>query len=413
MPEQQAADRQTLDALRLVLWPLSGLVWLSAGLAAFFARDVLIILFLAVLCAIFLTRLTRVCSAASGLSYHWALATVVGGLVVATATVALFLGNRVQGELIRSMEQVEQSRQALQESLRESPGFQMLLEELPIVRERFQAVVQPSNHERSTDATDGAASTGSEAQTLDGSPISAESTSAESSGSEQRVSQAVGAVRSVASGFLKAVGAAISTTFGLLLNSLIIIVVGLFLAVRPEESRDGVVQLFPLRYRERAEGVLDQMGDALWRWLIGRSLSMLVTGVGVGAALAGLGVPLAVSLGVLTGLLTFIPNIGAAIALGLAMFMALPMGLNVMLAVVGVYVAFQFMESYAVTPLIQQYQVSLPPALLLSAQALCGVWLGFLGAMVASPIVVVGLVCNREIYQPFLQGEAPLSNDGS
>ena len=126
---------------------------------------------------------------------------------------------------------------------------------------------------------------------------------------------------------------------------------------------------------------------------------MLATGLGVGLSLTFLGVPMAMTLGIVTGGLTFIPNIGAAIALGLAMFMALPLGLQTVGWVILIYMAFQLVESYALTPLIQQYQVSLPPALLISAQAVLGVLLGFLGAMVASPLVVIGLVLNREVYR--------------
>lgn len=151
--------------------------------------------------------------------------------------------------------------------------------------------------------------------------------------------------------------------------------------------------------------MMDCMAETLWRWLVGRFASMVLTGLGIGIALWFLGVPLPLTLGVLTGLLTFIPNIGAAIALGLAMFVALPTGIATVGWVVVVFFAFQLVESYVLTPMIQQYQVSLPPALLISTQALMGGILGFLGALIASPMLVLILVLNREVYQRTLNAE--------
>ena len=144
---------------------------------------------------------------------------------------------------------------------------------------------------------------------------------------------------------------------------------------------------------------MHQLGDQLWRWLIGRLASMAITGVGVGVALWLLDVPLAVTLGVMTGLLTFIPNIGAAIALIASAFVALPSGLSTVVWVVAIYLAFQMLESYVVTPLIQEHQVSVPPAILISFQALLGVLLGFAGALIASPVLVTAMVLKQEVLR--------------
>ena len=108
------------------------------------------------------------------------------------------------------------------------------------------------------------------------------------------------------------IGQVFTTTFGLVVNSMLIFFVGLLLALSPATYRDGVVKLVPPSKRERATQVMNEIGDTLWRWLLERFGSMLVTGMGAAALLWMIGVPMAGSLGIVTGLLTFIPNIGAA-----------------------------------------------------------------------------------------------------
>ncbi|ODN71997.1 AI-2E family transporter [Methylobrevis pamukkalensis] len=58
----------------------------------------------------------------------------------------------------------------------------------------------------------------------------------------------------------------------------------------------------------------------------------------------------------------------------------------------------QTLESYAITPLIQQERVSLPPALIISIQLLMGVLFGILGLALATPMAALGLTLVRETY---------------
>jgi predicted PurR-regulated permease PerM len=66
--------------------------------------------------------------------------------------------------------------------------------------------------------------------------------------------------------------------------------------------------------------------------------------------------------------------------------------------VVGVYILVQAVESYVITPLIQQEKVSLPPALVIAAQLLLGVVFGLLGLILAMPLTAVVLTLVNETY---------------
>jgi predicted PurR-regulated permease PerM len=78
------------------------------------------------------------------------------------------------------------------------------------------------------------------------------------------------------------------------------------------------------------------------------------------------------------------------------------------LLVVAVFIVVQTIESYAITPLIQQEQVSLPPVLVISMQLLMGALFGILGLALATPLAALGLTMVRETYvERHLEQETP------
>jgi predicted PurR-regulated permease PerM len=81
-----------------------------------------------------------------------------------------------------------------------------------------------------------------------------------------------------------------------------------------------------------------------------------------------------------------------------AALLSLSQGVATLLWVLGLYVVIQGLESYVVTPLIQRQAVALPPALIITAQVLLGVAIGWLGLLLATPITAVVMVLVRELY---------------
>lgn len=62
------------------------------------------------------------------------------------------------------------------------------------------------------------------------------------------------------------------------------------------------------------------------------------------------------------------------------------------------YLSIQIIESYLITPMIQQRTVSLPPALTLVAQVALGLLLGAAGLVLATPLLVVVIVLVTKLY---------------
>lgn len=197
-----------------------------------------------------------------------------------------------------------------------------------------------------------------------------------------------------------------SGVLNILTNLVIIVFAGAYLALQPEIYREGMLRLLPQQRRARGREVLHALGISLKWWLIGRLFSMVVLGVGTWLGLVIIGVPLAVPLGILSGLFNFIPIIGPVLALLPSAIVALTQSPMVLLYVVLLYYAIQIIESYILTPAVQQRAVFLPPVLALFIQLLMGVVAGLLGVALAFPVAVVVLVLVKMLYVEDVLGES-------
>ena len=197
---------------------------------------------------------------------------------------------------------------------------------------------------------------------------------------------------------MAAVGGIFSTAAGAATGLAVILFVGLYMAVDPSLYTDGLLTLVPPDRRSRAREVFQAVGDTIWWWILGRLASMAIIGVVIALGLWILGIPVPFALGLLAALLTFIPNFGPLIALIPPTLLALRVGPFMALGVVAFYLLVQIVESYVITPLIQQRGVALPPVITISSQIILGVFTGILGLALATPLAAVGMVLVRELY---------------
>ncbi len=212
----------------------------------------------------------------------------------------------------------------------------------------------------------------------------------------------------MANGGEGAAASAVATTFGALGNFVIMLFIGLYVALDPYTYRKGLVCLLAPSARRDGQDVLHKAAETLRNWLVAQLIAMTVVGTLTGLGLWLIGVPLAPILGLIAALLAFIPNIGPIIAAVPAILLGLSDGPTTALLVVAVYTGVQALESYAITPLIQQERVSLPPALIISMQLLLGVLFGLIGLALATPLAALGLTLVRETYvRRYLDEESP------
>jgi len=184
---------------------------------------------------------------------------------------------------------------------------------------------------------------------------------------------------------------------GGLLQLLFVVAVSVMVAVQPTAYRDVAVLLIPSFYRRRFRQVLDACGTALSDWMVGVLISSCCVALLSGIGLMLLGVKLVVANALLAGLLNVIPNVGPTLSTVFPMSVALLDAPWKAVAVLGLYLVIQHLESYLITPSVMQHQLSLLPGLTLTAQFLFTVLFGPLGLLLALPMAVCLQVIVREV----------------
>jgi predicted PurR-regulated permease PerM len=202
------------------------------------------------------------------------------------------------------------------------------------------------------------------------------------------------------------VTSAFSRTLGVVANVFVILFIGIYGAAAPGSYVSGIVHLTPKRHRDRAHEVLDALAHALRWWLVGRLTMMSVVGVLTTLGLWIAGVPTPLALGLLAAVLSFVPYVGPILSFVPAVLVALMVSLTKVAYVVVVFGIVQTLESYVITPLVQQRAVSLPPVILITAQIAMGVLAGATGVLLAAPLAIVVIVLLQMLYVEDVLGDS-------
>jgi predicted PurR-regulated permease PerM len=203
----------------------------------------------------------------------------------------------------------------------------------------------------------------------------------------------------------------LSSTLEVLAGLLLITFIAIYVGAEPEVYHGGLLALVPHASRARAVEVLEAVGTALRKWLLTQFIAMLSIGVIWWIALAVIGVKAALSLAVIAGLLEFVPTIGPILSAVPAIAMGFLDSPQKALLVFFVYTAIQMIEGHLLIPILMKEGVDIPPVLTLLAQAVLAFVFGFLGLVVAVPLLAALLVGIRMLYVEGVVGEAKNSGD--
>ena len=197
----------------------------------------------------------------------------------------------------------------------------------------------------------------------------------------------------------------LTSTFAAVTGLLLVLVLTIYVASDPDTYHRGLMHLFPHSARTRAGEVLSVMAATLRRWLRTQLVAMIAIGVVTTIALFILGIPAAIPLGILAGLLEFIPTIGPVLSAVPAILMGFVISPEKALAVALVYVAIQMVENHLLIPMLMKEGMDLPPALTILSQALMGMIFGFIGLLVAVPILAATMVGVKMLYVEGVVGD--------
>jgi predicted PurR-regulated permease PerM len=213
----------------------------------------------------------------------------------------------------------------------------------------------------------------------------------------ERISQQLGGVTRYLFPFL-------SSTIAVVGGLFLIIVLSIYVGADPSLYRVGVMALFPPEARPRVGIVMSRVATVLRKWLVTQMIAMLVIGVVTTIALFILRVKAAVALGVIAGILEFVPTIGPILSAvpGVAMgFLDSP---EKALYVAVAYLIIQQVEGHLLIPMLMKEGMDLPPALTIVTQAVMALLFGFIGLMVAVPLLAAVIVPIKVVY---MQGMVP------
>lgn len=178
----------------------------------------------------------------------------------------------------------------------------------------------------------------------------------------------------------------------------VLVFLAIYGALHPDTYRNGLLRLLSPDLRPPAHEVTGMIATTLRGWIVARLFSVAVVGALTTFGLWLIGIPLALLLGLVAGLSGFIPNLGPVLAAIPALLIASVDGGTAMLMVAALYLGIQMVETYALTPFVEQHETDMPPALILAAQLVLGLLYGLPGLALASPLAAALMVLLRETY---------------
>jgi len=197
----------------------------------------------------------------------------------------------------------------------------------------------------------------------------------------------------------------LSSTLTVAAGLFLILVLAVYVGADPALYHIGLMHLFPHGSRGRAGVVLTRVATVLRKWLVTQLIAMLVIGVVSTLTLLALGVKAAVALGVIAGLLEFVPTVGPILAAVPAIAMGFLDSPEKAVTVGLAYLVIQQLEGHVLIPMLMKEGMDLPPALTIVAQAVMALLFGFLGLMVAVPLLAVVIVPIKLLYVEGVVGD--------
>ena len=187
----------------------------------------------------------------------------------------------------------------------------------------------------------------------------------------------------------------LTSTFAVSGAFMLVLFIAAYIAVDPHLYHGGILEMVPVRERDRAAVTLARLATTLRRWLVTQLIAMVVIGAVTTVFLFVIHVKAALPLGILAGVSKFIPIVGSIFAAIPAIAMAFVDSPHKALVVAIGYFVIQFLENHLLVPVLMKHGVNLPPAMTLGIQALMAVLFGFLGLLVAVPLLAALLTIVR------------------
>lgn len=185
---------------------------------------------------------------------------------------------------------------------------------------------------------------------------------------------------------------------GVLGAFVLVLITAYYIAINPQPLLDGIRSLVPPPHRDRADVIMRRLRNSWIGWMQGVVVDMVVSGVLLYIGLTIIGLDFAIFFAVLTALFSVVPYFGA-IASGLPpVLFALTDSPGKALLVILVFVGVQQFEGNVTIPLVMSRTVKLHPAVIAIGVVVVGQLFGFVGLIVAVPILSLLVILVEELW---------------
>lgn len=196
-------------------------------------------------------------------------------------------------------------------------------------------------------------------------------------------------------------------SLGSVLNVIVLLVivpvVAVYMLLDWDKMTARIDQLLPRDHAPVVRRLARDIDSSLAGFIRGIGTVCLILGIYYAVALMAVGLQFGLVVGFVAGILTFIPYLGAmiggALAIGLALFQFWGEWWWVA-AVVGIFLLGQFAEGNFLTPRLVGNSVGLHPVWLILALSMFGALFGFVGMLVAVPLMAaLGVIARFAVDQ--------------
>ncbi len=202
-------------------------------------------------------------------------------------------------------------------------------------------------------------------------------------------------------GPITSIGLSVAGVLGALI---LVLITAYYIAIKPEPLLEGIRRLVPPPHRDQADVIMRRLRNSWIGWMQGVVVDMVVSGVLLYIGLTIIGLDFAIFFAVLTALFSVVPYFGA-IASGLPpVLFALTDSPGKALLVILVFVGVQQFEGNVTIPLVMSRTAKLHPAVIAIGVVVVGQLFGFVGLIVAVPILSLIVILVEELWVKPMEG---------
>jgi predicted PurR-regulated permease PerM len=169
----------------------------------------------------------------------------------------------------------------------------------------------------------------------------------------------------------------------------------LYLLIEAERTYDWVRGFVPAKHRSRFDRTTSEAREVAFGFIVGNVVTSACAGVYFYIWLTALGVPASLLLALLAFVFDFIPVLGFYLSVLPAMMMAATESPTLALAMIPIYLSYDFIENYLLAPRIYGDRLRLSKVAVLLSFAVGAQLAGVVGAVLALPLAATFPVIDK------------------